>query len=499
MVAPIAGTSCRRQQSLYGRTSKHWKACGSSVSKLTVHRNRLPVVMLILCLSSFFLRRTTDFNYRQVDPSLVPHESIFIAGPTDINISHSNFIANSARCDPRPLSIGIFIAANARAQELYDKNINSIRCYGKRHGYDVIIVNDLNATTVISMRQKQIGFLDIANRKRDCSSIASFSFQRQCMVSQILPHYDFLVVLDADIGVVNANVTMESVLLKTSMDYNSSKCSDPFYSMSTTIPHIIHEERFHTGEVMAAAFILQNTPFAQAYLSRWISYYYMLPEPQYVAPNKYANKFYHKLRDNPALNMVFLETLAEIVTSRYSSNDKRAAVMSNHTYRPLIDNCHRLWKLSRGALKYSNYLNCIQNATATIVSDGMNLSPKGLNMKERNVMFPLYLFRRGHGGLGRDVQTCKGMVSPLDIFVHNLKDHNTHLEHTDGFYTQKPTCDNDGTHRTFDTEVSEWQAPVSDDRWRSLDEMKALMKMPACLSKTTRIGSCWPNCSILPF
>jgi hypothetical protein len=394
-------------------------------------------------------------------------------------------------------SVGIFVAADARSQELYDKNLRSIHCYGKRHGYDVILISDLNQTKVTTMLDRTI---DLTRRqtkssRSSCWGIQSFSFQRQCVVSRILPYYDFLVVLDADVGVANANVTIESILLRTSRGQTSDLRTSSI--TRNVVPHVILEERFHTGEIMAASFILQNTSFAQEFLQRWINFYYTLPEPKPLGPNKFVNKFYHNQRDNPSLNIAFLETLADVAIKSEKKYEQPFMTQlksptTERAYQSLIDNCYRLWELSIGSQKYMNYLRCVHNATLIIIQDSQQRSRDILD--DASVLFPLYLFRRGNGGLGRDIQTCLGYISPLDVFVHNLKEHSALLQHAYGFYQETPTC-----QVNVDSSFQTWQSPVSANRWKSMKDMKDLLKTPACFAKSTQIGHCWPKCNITDF
>ncbi|KAL3925953.1 MAG: hypothetical protein SGILL_000054 [Bacillariaceae sp.] len=390
-------------------------------------------------------------------------------------------------------SIGIFIAADAHSQEVYDQNLQSIRCYAKRHNYDLILIDSLNQTAIPTL-QKRVLDLTVTRRAEStkhhslsCASISAFFFQRQCVATQILPFYDFLVIFDADDAVANADVTIESILLRASRKTTDKNdvFKDPS-SMKHYIPHVIHEQRFHTGEIMAGNMILQNTDFAQAYMKQWIDHYFTLPEPQYAAPGKLVNKFYHKNVDNPSLSMVFLQTLARIVAEGGGYGVGTSSSFNNATlaapHKSLIDNCHRLWKLSSGNQKYMNFIHCVEEATSQLAQDGKHV-------KDMEVMFPLYLYRRGHGGLGRDIQTCNGKVSPVDLIVHNLKGQSNVIKHVSGFYSERPTC-SDGV------EVESWQAPVATDRWKSLDEMKDLMKTPACLAKATNVGDCWPHCIV---
>jgi hypothetical protein len=401
----------------------------------------------------------------------------------DYRIDTNSKVDHASRRRP---SIGIFIAADTHSQEMYDPNLQSIRCYAKRHDYDLILVDDLDQTTIRTFQNRVLHFTP--QQQHFCASILAFFFQRQCVATQVLPFYDFLVMFDADDAVVNANITIESILLRASRKPTTDHVFVDRLSMQEYIPHVIHEQRFHTGEIMAGNMILQNTSFAQDYMRQWIGYHFNLPEPEHDShSNKLVNKFYHNKIDNPSLSMVFLRNLARIVETRSSSDQESTLVATVNTtltpsHQSLIDNCERLWKLSVGNQKYLHFIQCVEQTTSQLVQDIPTNNPA-------NAIFPLYLFRRGHGGLGRDIQTCHGNVSPLDLIIHNLKPQSKVIKNVAGFYSQRPTCDDH-------TSVTAWQAPVAQDRWKSLDQMKQLMQSPSCLAKATKIAGCWPDCTI---
>jgi hypothetical protein len=629
--------------------------------------------------SSLVEQQQEQLKESRLSLSLVTSSSPSLSSPS-LSLSLSS--SSSSLVLPHKLSIGIFIAVDRRSQRLYSDNLRSIRCYGKRHGYDVIIMenpyyddNDEtktdtnhtnNSTTSIDKLEEEgivipsfFGTNPNIKSLQDiypsssssssssttatlpCHSIASFSFRRQCVVTHIVQHYDFLVVLDADCGVANANITIESILSRTTlvpspppppitnttttkstqqqkqsistMAYDSTAGEDQAGSSSSNhhhhhnsnnnnnnnliYPSIIHEERFHTGEIMAASYIVQNTNFTQQYLRRWGDYYYALPPPQFWRDsNQYVHKFYHNQRDNPALNLVFLQALIQQqhqwmmsitgssstsahdgnnnttqhqqqqrrqqpmieavgnideeeqgVTNRKTTNDGTTSSSStqydrddsSYSYNQslsVVEECSLYWKLARGNPRYMTYLNCIQKGIQQIIDytrqkqhqqQQQTLHPYLLRQYRSaktkttpppptttttdqqllwllwpNRNSPLYLFKRGHGGLGRDINTCNGKVSPMDVFVHNMKPHSSIVEYAKGFYTGRPTCDDeidaldDDDHGHFLSSLSNWQAPVDPNRWVSIGQMKEMMKTPACMAKVTNIGDCWPDCTL---
>jgi hypothetical protein len=477
----------------------------------------------VLGIQNFLATPKIGTSHGDIVDDVIPSFPIIqTSSSTDQKKTNNNSSNNRTSLVRGRNKIGIFVAANERGQELYDSNLQSIICYGHRHGYDVIITNDLNSTVLQITTSNNILQLDllvkdiddddneqsVSDKKKDyrCQYITGYSFQRQCVVLHVLPYYDFLVVLDADVGVANANVTIESIL---------QRASTPILSSSTTfkIPHIIHEQRFHTGEIMAASYIVQNTQFAKAYLQRWNDYYYKLPNPEPVGGdrpnnNKLTNKFYHNHRDNPSLNIIFLETLGQIVSSTKQQQRQQSittATTGMNQYQPLVDECHNLWKQARGNKRYMGYLGCIQRGIHQIMSDckkkfngnddsakQQNNNDKGnLDDQIKSIMYPLYLFRQGHGGLGRDINTCNGKVTSIDLFVHNLKEHSSIIQHAAGFFTERPSCDSGNKNNR------DWQSPIPSDRWLTIGEMKNLMNTPACLARSTNIGGCWPNCTIV--
>lgn len=102
-------------------------------------------------------------------------------------------------------------------------------------------------------------------------------FRRHCVLYHHLinnPSVEYLLVLDADMGIINPNHLIE--------DYINQDIDLLFYN------------RLYAYEIMAGSFIVKNTKFTQNFLRFWFEYELKLP------------RSFHGT-DNGAIQMVFLD------------------------------------------------------------------------------------------------------------------------------------------------------------------------------------------------
>jgi hypothetical protein len=128
----------------------------------------------------------------------------------------------------------ILVVITASHQDVYRRNLRTIECYARMHKY---------------------AFLVVEPGARCISNHVDFMFQRHCEVASFLERsrgdIDWVLLLDADHAVVNANHTLESYV-----DQGGRK-------------DVIHGLRFHNNEVVAGYYFAKNTEYTIKYLREW--------------------------------------------------------------------------------------------------------------------------------------------------------------------------------------------------------------------------------------
>lgn len=308
-------------------------------------------------------------------------------------------------CNREHGSGAIVTVADEGARKLYRAAIRSMECYGKKHGYPVLV-------------------LDPSQASPECSQYGDFMFKRHCMVLEELVKFDWVAAFDGDVGVVDSEKCLESLL--------------------TAGIDVVHEERFHNGEVQAGNYIVRNTEFGRQYLKAWMAY------------DKDLTTTFHN-SDNGALHVHLLKYLAVNNTGA-------------------VDKCYGMWKSSHNLDTYDQYVGCVME----FASDEERL---------RDGPGKIRLIRRGHGFV-RDLWVTAGdTVSPVDFLVHAMKEH---VKFYDDAREAEDRC---GT--------ADYIPAILPGRMLGESEMRRVMARadhaatrdrPKSIKERAIISHCWPKC-----
>ncbi|PIO70112.1 hypothetical protein TELCIR_08045 [Teladorsagia circumcincta] len=184
----------------------------------------------------------------------------------------------------------------------YRTAMETMECYALGHNYSYLVLNAVDY-------------------RNECSH-KDISFQRHCIVAKILDAFEWILFVDADIGVVNENGSLEQFL-------------DPDKD-------IIFYDRFFNHEVMAGSYLVKRSAFSKRFLHGWADYEFLLP------------KSFHG-RDNGALHMWMTKQLP-------GSNVKK---------------CEELWNASTDYNSLSRYTVCCRELLRNASAPNIRVLEKG--------------------------------------------------------------------------------------------------------------------------
>nr|CDJ98243.1 Protein of unknown function DUF273 domain containing protein [Haemonchus contortus] len=150
----------------------------------------------------------------------------------------------------------------------------------------------------------------------------NISFRRHCLVAMLLDSFDWILFVDADIGVVNENTKLEKFL-------------DPDKD-------IIFYKRFFNHEITAGSYLVKQSAFSKRFLHGWANYEFSLP------------KSFHG-KDNGALHMWIIKQAPS----------------------PGVEECEELWNAARDFTTLSFYTVCCRQILQKTISPHIKVLEKG--------------------------------------------------------------------------------------------------------------------------
>ncbi|XGW17051.1 hypothetical protein V3C99_002012 [Haemonchus contortus] len=140
--------------------------------------------------------------------------------------------------------------------------------------------------------------------REKCQKYKKYLFKRHCIAAEYLKDTDWMLVLDADIGVVNPNHCIEEWI-------------------DDRVDVILYE-RFFNSEISAASFMIRNSDFGRDFLMKWADRELTL------------HKRWHGL-DNGVLHLHVLDTLIpDAIQERKNCHDVWLNATSYETYMAVV-------------------------------------------------------------------------------------------------------------------------------------------------------------------
>uniref|UniRef100_A0A7I4YCU5 Glyco_transf_64 domain-containing protein n=1 Tax=Haemonchus contortus TaxID=6289 RepID=A0A7I4YCU5_HAECO len=197
---------------------------------------------------------------------------------------------NMGPCMAKFGKVTVFIGylENALRGKMYRVARRSMKCYLKGVNYQLVTVNLENDERT----------------KEKCQKYKMYLFKRHCIAAEYLKNTDWMLVLDADTGVVNPSHCIEEWI-------------------DDRVDVLVYE-RFFNSEISAASFMVRNSKFGRDFLMKWADREFTLHEG------------WNGL-DNGVLHLHVLDTLIpDAIQERKNCHDVWLNATSYDTYMAVV-------------------------------------------------------------------------------------------------------------------------------------------------------------------
>ncbi|KFD57232.1 hypothetical protein M514_01743 [Trichuris suis] len=319
-------------------------------------------------------------------------------------------------CTPTRGRIGILLYMDSPKR--YNVTLSSWHCYAQLHGYKIFVVQ---------------AYFESLDSQKACAGVISLFFRRHCIASIYLEQVDWLLFVDADSAVINMSRCLEEFV-------------DPNY-------HIVHFERFFSGEVAAGSYFVRNSPEGKSYLAKW-----------YQNEGIMRQVNFHNM-DNGVLQLNVLSELG---------------VRSSK-----IAECHQMFLAANSLRTYFVYLGCTKRLL-------QNISKKQRQQSSIKILEPL------HGWM-RDGWLTSYYWSSTDFILHGFKQQSDALLR---FLTDR-VCSKDSvpaqnywiflwpTKHYFQTSLPVFLKLIASA------ERRSARYHPDVFTRRAKIADCFPHCQPL--
>uniref|UniRef100_A0AC35TYL0 Nucleotid_trans domain-containing protein n=1 Tax=Rhabditophanes sp. KR3021 TaxID=114890 RepID=A0AC35TYL0_9BILA len=296
----------------------------------------LPLLLAISVICLFLIKDAYKLSIRNT----------FVIQPTPYHPVHRNYSHHQSQ-------IHVISIINTYDVSNYDTAIKTVRCYAMQRGYKYHLLN----------------IMDYPNILMKCP-FKDFMFRRHCFLSLYvgsINENDFVVFVDADLGIINPNKYIEDYLPQNEEQF-------------------LFVQRHFNFEIMAGTFIFKNSIYSRHFLQRWALY-------DTKKPNSFDGS------DNVALHAVLMD------------------LMPLHVQENRKD-CEAIWETSKNWGDCSKFVACMR-----YLFSGQNKSEpifeKDLSFDDGKVVaFSKTSIRRWM----RDLWITESKWSVDDFMIHGLKE-----------------------------------------------------------------------------